>query len=309
MSRQKIAQLTAQLKSLPPTSPAAKALRAALIQAKAQLSAAAVSAPPPAVPVEVPATPPLVPVEAVEVSAPASPPSLSEAPLTESIPESVVAPSRIYQAIGTIYAELYETEPGSYQIEWRGKRWSTRLRKVLLKRVAKLLGQPRHWRVYPHTRMSDQGFIVDHFVLVSQPQEIKDDIDGEFRLSGCWESLPQWQGSSKRSAYFSVYANAQAIQRHPILCRSYPLNWPGQPPFEPKFGEQSPWHSIIASLQTDGVFEFARLLDGPAPAPPRLSLPAVVAAAPATPAKPPAQRRRRQPPAKPKLRAKPTEPT
>jgi hypothetical protein len=215
MSHQKIAQLTAQLKNLPPTSPAAKALRAALVQAKAQLSAAAVSLPlAPVVPVEV-ATPPPSPLAVPEVT-----PALSEAAIV------FTAPSLIYQAIGLLEAELCPTETGAYCLEWRGKRWLANLRKNLLKQAPQLLGQRRYWRVYPQIQMSDQGFIVNRFTVISQPPEVTDCPDGEFLLSGCWQSLPQWQGSAMRPSYFSVYANAHSTQIKPVLCRNYPLNWP-----------------------------------------------------------------------------------
>ncbi len=284
MSRQKIAQLTAQLKNLPPTSPAAKALRAALVQAKAQLSAAAVSEPlAPDAPVEVAAPPLAVP----EVT-----PASSEAAIV------VTAPSPIYQAIGLLEAELCPTETGAYCLEWRGKRWVANLRKNLLKQAPQLLGQQRNWRVYPQIRMSDQGFIVNRFTVISQPPEVKDGLDGEFLLSGCWQSLPQWQGSAMRSSYFSVYTNANSTQLKPVFCRNYPLNWPDQPPFEPDSEQSAPWHSIVASLQADGTFEFVRLLAGPAPAPPRLILPSAPPVPPRNPSIAP-----------PKLRAKSIEPT
>jgi hypothetical protein len=287
MSYQKIAQLTAQLKNLPPTSSAAKALRAALVQAKAQLSAAAVSVPlAPVVPVEV-FTPPPSPLSVPEVT-----PAPSEAAIV------VTAPSPIYQAIGLLEAELCPTETGAYCLEWRGKRWLANLRKNLLKQAPQLLGQRRNWRVYPQIRMSEQGFIVNRFTVISQPPEVKDGLDGEFLLSGCWQSLPQWQGSAMRPSYFSVYANANSTQIKPVFCRNYPLNWPDQPPFEPDSEQSAPWHSIVASLQVDGTFEFVRLLAGPAPAPPRLILPS---APPVPPRNPPI--------APPKLRSKPVEPT
>jgi hypothetical protein len=289
MSYQKIARLTAQLKSLPPTSPAAKALRTALIQAKAQLSAAAVSVPrTPAVPVEVSPPPP-------------SPPSVPEvAPSSAAAAIVVAAPSPIYQAIGLLEAELCPTETGAYCLEWRGKRWLANLRKNLLRQAPKLLGQRRNWRVYPQVRMSDQGFIIKGFTVISQPSGVTDGPDGEFLLSGCWQTLPQWQGSAMRPSYFSVYTNANSTQLKPVFCRNYPLNWPDQPPFEPDLEQSAPWHSIVASLQTDGTFEFVRLLAGPAPAPPRLILPVAPSVTP--PVTPP---RRRRPIAPPKLSPKP----
>jgi hypothetical protein len=287
MSQQKIAQLTAQLKNLPPTSPAAKALRAALVQAKAQLSAAAVSVP-------------LTPVVPVEVSTPSpSPLSVPEvAPAPSDAAIVVTAPSPIYQAVGSLEAELCQTEDGSYCLEWQGKRWPSTLRPVLLKRAPLLLGQRLYWRVYPHVQMSEQGFIVGRFMIIGQPLQMTTRLDGEFLLSGCWQSLPQWQGSAMRPSYFSVYANAHSTQIKPVLCRNYPLNWPDQLPFEPNSEQSAPWHSIIASLQTDGSFEFVRLLAGPAPTPPRLILPS----APPVPLRYP-------PIAPPKLRSKTVAPT
>jgi hypothetical protein len=98
MSHQKIAQLTAQLKNLPPTSPAAKALRAALTQAKAQLSAAVSVLPAPSVLTEIPTPPP-------------SPLAVSEVvPVTSEAVIVVTAPSPIYQVIGLLEAELGQTE-------------------------------------------------------------------------------------------------------------------------------------------------------------------------------------------------------
>jgi hypothetical protein len=285
MSHQKIAQLTAQLKNLPPTSPAAKALRAALTQAKAQLSAAVSVPPAPSVLTEIP-TPPPSPLAVSEV-----------APVTSEAVIVVTAPSPIYQAIGLLEAELGQTETGVYYLEWCGQRWLANLRKNLLRQVPQLLGQRRNWRVYPQIRMSDQGFIVNRFTVISQPPEVKDGLDGEFLLSGCWQSLPQWQGSAMSSSYFSVYTNANSTQLKPVFCRNYPLNWPDQPPFEPDSEQSAPWHSIVASLQVDGTFEFVRLLAGPAPAPPRLILPA----APSVPLPHP-------PISPPKLRSKPINP-
>jgi hypothetical protein len=287
MSQQKIAQLTAQLKNLPPTSPAAKALRAALVQAKAQLSATTVSRPlAPVVPVEV-ATPPPSPLSVPEI-APAPP----EAAIV------VTASSPLYQAVGSLEAELCQTEDGSYCLKWQGKCWPSTLRPVLLKRAPLLLDQRLCWRVYPHIQMSERGFIVGRFMIIGQPPQMTTRLDGEFLLSGCWQSLPQWQGSAMYPSYFSVYANAHSTQIKPVLCRNYPLNWPDQPPFEPDSEQSAPWHSIIASLQTDGSFEFVRLLAGPAPAPPRLILPS---APPAPPRYPPI--------APPKLRSKTVAPT
>jgi hypothetical protein len=292
MSQQKIAQLTAQLKNIPPTSPAAKALRAALVQAKAQLSAAAVSTP-------------LAPVVPVEVSTPLpSPQSVPEiAPAPSEAAIVVTAPSPIYQAIGLLEAELCPTETGAYCLEWRGKRWLANLRKNLLRQAPKLLGQCRNWRVYPQVWMSDQGFIIKGFTVISQPSGVTDGPDGEFLLSGCWQTLPQWQGSAMRPFYFSVYTNANSTQLKPVFCRNYPLNWPDQQPFEPDSEQSAPWHSIVASLQADGTFEFVRLLAGPTPAPPRLILPVVPSVT--SPVTPP---RRRLPIAPPKLRSKPVDP-
>jgi hypothetical protein len=205
MSRQKIAQLTAQLKNLPPTSPAAKALRAALIQAKAQLSAEAVSAPPAS-------------VAPVEVAAPPAPLSISEVvPASSEAAICVTAPSPIYQAIGLLEAELCPTETGAYCLEWGGKRWAANLRKNLLRQAPQLLGQRRSWRVYPQIRMSDQGFIIKGFTVIRQPSGETDGPDGEFLLSGCWQTLPQWQGSAMRPSYFSVYANANSTQLKPVF--------------------------------------------------------------------------------------------
>jgi hypothetical protein len=287
MSHQKIAQLTAQLKNLPPTSPAAKALRAALVQAKAQLSAAAVSVQ-------------LAPVVPVEVATP--PPSLLSVPeVVPAPPEAeiaVTAPSPLYKAIGSLEAELCQTEDGWYCLEWQGKLWPSALRPALLKRAPLLLGQRRYWRVYPHIQMSEQGSIVGRFMIIGQPSQMTTRLDGEFLLSGCWQSLPQWQGSAMRPSYFSVYANAHSTQIKPVLCRNYPLNWPDHPPFEPDYEQSAPWHSIIASLQTDGSFEFVRLLAGPVPAPPRL----ILSSAPPVPPRNP-------PIAPPKLRSKAVDPT
>jgi hypothetical protein len=289
MNYQKIAQLTAQLKNLSPTSPAAKALRAALVQAKAQLSAAAVSVPlAPVVPVEVASPPP----------SPQSVPEIAPAPSEAAI--VITAPSPIYQAIGSLEAELCQTEDGWYCLEWQGKLWPSALRPALLKLAPLLLGQRRYWRVYPYVQVSEQGFIVSRFMIVGQPQQATKRLDGEFLLSGCWQSLPEWQSSAMRPSYFSVYLNAHSTQSKPVLCRNYPLNWPDQPPFEPDSEQLAPWHSIVASLQTDGSFEFLRLLAGPAPAPPRLILPV------GPPVTPP---RRRLPIAPPKLRSKPVDPT
>jgi hypothetical protein len=286
MSRQKIAQLSTQLKNLPPTSPAAKALRAALIQAKAQLSAEAVSAPPAS-------------VAPVEVAAPPAPLSISEVvPASSEAAIGVTAPSPIYQAIGLLEAELCPTETGAYCLEWRGKRWAANLRKNLLRQAPQLLGQRRSWRVYPQIRMSDQGFIIKGFTVIRQPSGETDGPDGEFLLSGCWQTLPQWQGSAMRPSYFSVYTNANSTQSKPVFCRNYPLSWPDQPPFEADSEQLAPWHSIVASLQVDGTFEFVRLLAGPASAPLRLILPF----APPKPLSHP-------PIAPPKLRPKPVEPT
>jgi hypothetical protein len=272
MSHQKIAQLTAQLKNLPPTSPAAKALSAALVQAKAPLSTVAVSAPlAPVDPVEVPTPPP----------SPLSVPEVMPAPPEAAI--VVTAPSPIYQAIGLLEAELCQTEDGWYCLQWQGKLWRSALRPALLQRAPLLLGQRRYWRVYPHVQMSEQGFIVDRFMIIGQPPQVTTRLDGEFLLSGCWQSLPQWQGSAMRPSYFSVYANAHSTQIKPVLCRNYPLNWPDQPTFEPNSEQSAPWHSIVASLQTDGSFEYVRLLAGPAPAPPRL----ILSSAPPAPLRPP----------------------
>jgi hypothetical protein len=205
------------------------------------------------------ATPELLPLE----------PDL-EAPNGEIAPE-VVDPAPFYQATGVIEGELERDESGTFSMKWRDKSWPVSfMGGGKLGKVKKLVGQRLYWRVYPTPAWTEEGFRVRHFTVVSQPKKTAHLKDGEFTLSGCWQSLPQWASHPFHQSYFSVYRNREGLMtKRNIYHSNYALNW-DEPPFVRIDEQKAPWHSIVALLQEDGVFNFDRLIDGPKPAPPRV---------------------------------------
>lgn len=193
-------------------------------------------------------------------------------PQLEPQPEAIVPKSLIfYQAVGLIQAELRRNEDGSYSLQWHDRTWNAYLRKKILATVETLLDQTLYWRVYPHTTHTKDGFVVNRFTVVSQPTCPGTPIDGQFKLAGCWESLPRWQNEPVRQSFFSVYRNPDRDKRPPEKSynQHYSLNW-DEEPFIPGPGKILPWHAILAKLQPDGIFDFIELTNGPLPAPDRI---------------------------------------
>lgn len=193
----------------------------------------------------------------------------------EPQPEAIGPKSLIfYQAVGLIQAVLRRNEDGSYFLEWHDRTWNAYLRKKILATVDTLLDQTLYWRVYPHTIHTENGFVVNRFTVVNQPIQPVIPIDGQFKLAGCWESLPRWQNEPVRQSFFSVYRNPDRDKRPPdkSFNQHYSLNW-DEEPFIPGPGKLLPWHAILAKLQPDGVFDFIELTNGPLPAPDRIRHP------------------------------------
>jgi hypothetical protein len=184
------------------------------------------------------------------------------------IEPEVVEPAPFYQANGLLEGELERDESGTFFLKWRDKSWPVSfMGGNRLGKIKTLVGQRLYWRVYPTPAWTEQGFRVCRFTIVSQPKNPTRLQDGEFTLSGCWQALPQWGTHSVHQAYFSVYRNREGrMTAQNIYYSNYALNWE-EPPFIPNDEHKAPWHSIVASLQEDGVFNFVRLLDGPKPAP------------------------------------------
>ena len=190
----------------------------------------------------------------------------------EPQPEAIDPRSLIfYQAVGLIQAELQVNDAGAYVFQWHDRTWSVYLRKKILDIAETLTGQLLYWRVYPHTTHTKDGFVVNRFTVVSQPTTPATPIDGQFKLAGCWESLPRWQSEPVRKSFFSVYRNPERDKRPPSKSynQHYALNW-DEEPFVPAPGKVLPWHAILAKLQPDGIFDFVELVDGPKPAPDRI---------------------------------------
>lgn len=279
MSQAQIAKLQAQLKTLPPGSPAAKALTAALERAKASLK---IVPPAPALPVEAPPTPLPVETSAI-IAAPeptpepvAAPPILSKE-MSEPQPSNAVPvePPPIYQAVGLLHAELHRNEIGHYYFRWRDRDWLVNLLKVSSRIVLPLLGEKVYWRVYPTSWWNDQDFRVTGFSIVSRPNKITDLDDGQFKLAGCWQSFPYWQKEAKRPSYFTVYRNPHNCIKDDRYkyAQHYAINHWNEPAAIPKRRQRQPWHKILVTLQADGSLDFEQLLDGPKPCPPRLRRP------------------------------------
>lgn len=183
-------------------------------------------------------------------------------------------PAPFYQAIGILQAELHQDESGAYYLQWRDRTWFVSLRKKVLDKAPNLVGQLLYWRVYPQPIWKDEGSIVHRFTIVSQPNHPGDLADGEFKLAGCWQAHPRWAKDGLRQAHFTVYRNPALPSgfQTKVYYHDYALNWE-EPPFVPGPKREVLWHSILASLQEDGIFNFIRLLDGPKPAPDRLRNP------------------------------------
>ena len=213
---------------------------------------------------------------------------------SEPKPETIAPKSPIfYQAVGLIQAELQVDDEGAYLLRWHDRTWSVYLRKKILDIAETLVGKLLYWRVYPHTSNLLDGFVVNRFTVVSQPTTPAIPIDGQFKLAGCWESLPRWQDKTEpgetetseiepgetepgetepaRKSFFSVYCNPERdnYASSKSYNQHYALNWDKEP-FIPGPGHLLPWHSILAKLQPDGSFDFVELIDGPKPAPDRL---------------------------------------
>jgi hypothetical protein len=184
------------------------------------------------------------------------------------IPPDVVDPTPFYQATGVIEGELERDGSGQFSVKWRDNSWPVSfMGGNKIGKIRKLLGQRLYWRVYPTPGWTEQGFRVCRFTIVSQPKNPVHLKDGEFKLSGCWQALPQWASHPVHQSYFSVYRNREGrMTAQNIYYSNYALNW-DEPPFVPNDEHKAPWHSIVVSLQEDGVFDFVRLLDGPKPAP------------------------------------------
>ncbi len=184
------------------------------------------------------------------------------------IEPELVQPAPFYQAAGVVEAELERDESGIFSLRWRDKSWPVSfMGGNRLGKIKTLVGERLYWRVYPNPAWTEQGFRVCRFTIVGQPKKLVQVNDGEFTLSGCWQALPQWETHPVHQAYFSVYRNREGrMTAHNIYYSNYALNW-DEPPFVRSDEQKAPWHSIVASLQEDGVFNFVRLLDGPEPAP------------------------------------------
>jgi hypothetical protein len=292
MSKAQIAKLQAQLKALPPGSPAAKALTAALERAKASLK---IASPPPS-PVTPEPTPILQTPEAPTTVIPESSPEPSPEPpilekqvaeqqssnsaSSESLESPTIAPSPadpapIYQAVGLLHAELHRNEIGHYYLRWRDQDWLSYLLKVPSRTALALLGQKVYWRVYPQSWSVDQDFRVNGFCIIGQAKDPTDLVDGQFTLAGCWQSFPYWQKEAKRPNYFTIYRNPSAKVKGDRYkyAQHYAINHWDEPASTPKRRYRQPWHKILATLQTDGSFDFMQVLDGPKPCPPRLQRP------------------------------------
>jgi hypothetical protein len=209
-----------------------------------------------------PATPELLPLEL-------SP----ETPSSPIVPE-IADPAPFYQATGVIVGELERDESGTFSMKWRDKSWPISfMGGNRLGKLKTLVGKRSYWRVYPIPAWTEAGFRVRHFTMVSQPKKTAHLKDGEFKLSGCWQSLPQWTSHPFYQSYFSVYRNREGLMTNRNIYHSnYALNW-DEPPFVRIDEQKAPWHSIVALLQEDGVFNFDRVIDGPKPAPPRVRRP------------------------------------
>jgi hypothetical protein len=208
-----------------------------------------------------------------DMTLPLEPETEAQSSLLETV---VVGASPFYQANGVIEAELERDESGKFSLQWQDKSWPISfMGGNKLGKVKTLVGQRLYWRVYPTPAWTEQGFMICRFTVVSQPKNPGQLKDGEFTLSGCWQALPQWGAHPVRQAYFSVYRNRDGrMTAQNIYYSNYALNWE-EPPFVPTDEHKAPWHSIVASLQQDGVFNFVRLLDGPKPAPFRVRRAAV----------------------------------
>lgn len=197
---------------------------------------------------------------------------IEDAKVEEVKVEDAKAP--FYQAIGILQAELHQNESGAYYLQWRNKSWLVSLRKRILTKAPNLLGQLLYWRVYPQPIWKDEESIVHRFTIVNQPNDPGDLGDGEFKLAGCWQAHPRWEQERLRQAHFTVYRNPDQSHNFQtkIYYHDYALNW-DEPPFVPGPNQEVQWHSILAHLQENGIFDFVRLLDGPKPAPDRLRNP------------------------------------
>jgi hypothetical protein len=285
MSKAQIAKLQAQLKALPPGSPAAKALTAALERAKASLKTVttapslSVEAPPPKLHVEAPAiiaSPEPIPEPVAE--APLLSKEKPEPPPSNAAPvpaPPLAEPPPIYQAVGLLHAELHRNEIGHYYLRWRDQDWLAYLLKVPPRNALALLGQKVYWRVYPQSWLVDQDFRVNSFCIIGQAKSPTALVDGQFALAGCWQSFPYWQKEAKRPSYFTVYRNPHNRIKGDRYkyAQHYAINHWGEPAAIPKRRQRQPWHKILVSLQADGSFDFEQLLDGPKPCPPRLRRP------------------------------------
>ena len=196
--------------------------------------------------------------------------------LSHPIEPEVIEPALLYQANGLLEGELERNESGSFSLRWRDQSWPVVfLGRNKIGKLKPLIGQRLYWRVYPTPAWTEQGFRVCGFTIVSQPKNPAHVNEGEFTLSGCWQALPQWATHPVHQSYFSVYRNCNRWMTAPNTYYSnYALNWE-EPPFVPSDDSKAPWHSIEASLQADGVFNFVRLLDGPKPAPSRVRRPVI----------------------------------
>jgi hypothetical protein len=280
MSKAQIAKLQAQLKTLPPGSPAAKALTAALERAKANLKivepSPAISVPEPTPAIIAAPEPEPEPVVATPIQATESP----ESPPTHAVPSASVLPSPaesppIYQAVGLLHAELHRNEIGHYYLRWRDRDWLVTSLKMPPRTAHALLGQKVYWRVYPQSWLVEQDFRVNGFCLIGQAKTLTHLVDGQFALAGCWQSFPYWKKEAQRPSYFTVYRNPTArfkTDRYKYA-QHYAINQWDEPAAIPKRRQRQPWHKILVTLQADGSLNFEQLLDGPKPCPPRLRRP------------------------------------
>jgi hypothetical protein len=179
-----------------------------------------------------------------------------------------------YQALGKVRGRLCRDEQGNIHLSAYGADWRVNftcpaykaVRKAFERNEPQLQGEV-DLPCYPIIYRQPDGsrYIAGFEVLAFKPPRA-DEPDAEFVLAGTWQQLPLTPTQSVSQPVLSVYRNqeppSRGKDRPPQLVTHCPVIWPQRQPWTPDSDHPRDWVRIRARLQVpQRVFEFVELLD------------------------------------------------
>lgn len=193
---------------------------------------------------------------------------------TQTNPETTAPENPIYQALGTVLAEVvYLGLDAGYHLKIGGKVFPASFPIKATRKAAKLVGAgPLYFRVWPQRRGAPDSPL--GFRVLSWRSEVEKDWPaGIFRLSGIWQFIPQ-----SKKPVFSIYRNdLRDGEKSPALAQHLPLQWTDGPKpwrWRPNSDKPPACYQLAARLDPEtGAFVVLTALGDPCDPPRRVKLP------------------------------------